>query len=122
MEDQITSQNANQVQASVIVEGANSPTSAEADLILHDRGVLMVPDILANAGGVICSYFEWVQNRQMFYWDIDEVRSKLFSSMVKVFSEVWASSEKQQIDMRTAAYSLAVQRIAEAIQHRGIFP
>jgi glutamate dehydrogenase/leucine dehydrogenase len=122
MEDQITSYNANQVRAKVIVEGANSPTSAEADQILHDRGVLMVPDILANAGGVICSYFEWVQNRQMFYWDIDEVRSKLHSSMVKAFTEVWATSEKGQIDMRTAAYSLAVQRIASAIQHRGIFP
>jgi glutamate dehydrogenase (NAD(P)+) len=122
MEDQITSHNADQVHAKVIVEGANSPTSAEADQILHDRGILMVPDILANAGGVICSYFEWVQNRQMFYWDLDEVRSKLLSAMTKAFAEVWASSEKDRIDMRTAAYSLAVQRISEAIQHRGIFP
>ena len=122
IEDQITSHNANQIQAKVIVEGANSPTSAQADQILHDRGVLIVPDILANAGGVICSYFEWVQDRQMFFWELEEVRAKLHSAMVKAFSEVWWMAEENQVDMRTAAYSLAVQRIAEAIQLRGIFP
>lgn len=122
IEDQITSHNVNQIQAKVIVEGANSPTNEQADKILQDRGVLIVPDILANAGGVICSYFEWVQNRQMFFWELEEVRAKLHSAMAKAFSEVWRMAEENQVDMRTAAYSLAVQRIAEAIQLRGIFP
>jgi len=122
IEDQITDRNADQILADVIVEGANGPTTLEADRILRERGVDVVPDILANAGGVICSYFEWVQDRQMYFWDIEEVRSKLLKAMEKAFDEVWRMANENNLDMRTAAYSLAVQRVAEAIQLRGLFP
>ncbi|KAA3644269.1 MAG: Glu/Leu/Phe/Val dehydrogenase [Chloroflexi bacterium] len=122
MEDQITVRNADQIVAQIIVEGANGPTTLEADRILRERSVHVVPDVLANAGGVICSYFEWVQDRQMYFWDLEEVRSKLLMAMQKAFEEVWAMADENKLDMRTAAYSLAVQRVAEAIQQRGLFP
>ena len=122
IENQITERNANDVQARLIVEGANGPTSYSADEILDDRGIIVVPDILANVGGVICSYYEWVQDLQSFFWDLEEVRKKLSKTMQIAFNEVWSFAEEQKVDLRAAAYMLAIKRIAEAIQYRGLFP
>ena len=122
IEDQITSENADRIQASIIVEGANGPTSFEADAILQERGVHIIPDILANAGGVIVSYLEWVQDLQWFFMDSGEVHTRLENVMQQAFSEVWAKSLSSKIDLRTAAYLLAVERVASAIDQRGIFP
>jgi glutamate dehydrogenase (NAD(P)+) len=122
IEDQITARNAEQVLARVIVEGANGPTTFEADAILRERGAHIVPDILANAGGVICSYLEWVQDLQWYFWGIDEIRGRIHSVMVNSFQEVWQVAQQQRIDLRSAAYILAVQRVARAIDQRGIFP
>lgn len=104
------------------MEGANGPTTFEAEAILRERGIPIVPDILANAGGVICSYFEWVQGRQWFYWDLAEVRRQLAKMMGQAFNEAWSLASEQNLDLRAAAYRLAVQRVAEAIQQRGLFP
>lgn len=122
IEGQITLNNAEAIRARAIVEGANGPTSFEADEVLRRRGISVVPDIVANAGGVIVSYFEWVQDLQSFFWEIDEVRSKLHAWMTRVYDEIWSLSEERQSDMRTAAYTLAVERVAYAIQQRGLFP
>jgi len=122
IEGQIRLDNAETVRARAVVEGANGPTSFEADQVLRRRGIPVVPDIVANAGGVIVSYFEWVQDLQSFFWDIGEVRSKLHAWMTKMFDEVWSLSQTGQSDMRTAAYTLAVERVAYAIQQRGLFP
>ncbi len=122
IENQITARNAGQIKAGLIVEGANGPTTHEADLALRDMGVIIVPDILANAGGVICSYFEWVQDLQSFFWDIAKVRKQLNRAMVTAFEEVWQVSQDHKMDMRSAAYLLATKRVSEAIQQRGLFP
>lgn len=122
IEDQITIRNAGLIQAGIVVEGANGPTTFEADAILRERGIVVVPDILANAGGVICSYLEWVQDLQWLFWEIGEVRARLLTVMQRAFEEVWLLARKSQTDMRSAAYLLAVQRVAEVIERRGIFP
>jgi glutamate dehydrogenase (NAD(P)+) len=122
IEDQITARNADRIQARLIVEGANGPTTFEADEILRERGIPVAPDILANAGGVICSYLEWVQDLQWLFWEVDEVRSRLDQAMRRTFQEVWSTSTNRNIDLRSAAYLLAVHRVAQAIQQRGIFP
>ncbi|MDE3090242.1 MAG: Glu/Leu/Phe/Val dehydrogenase [Chloroflexota bacterium] len=122
IENQITAQNAGHIRAHVIVEGANGPTTFEADQILKERGIAVVPDILANAGGVIVSYFEWVQNLQSFFWDIKQVRAQLDAVMRRALEEVWTQSEQRGLDLRSAAYVLAVERVADAIQQRGLFP
>ena len=122
IQDQITVKNANLIRAHVLVEGANGPTTFEADAILRDRGIHVVPDILANAGGVIVSYLEWVQDLQWFFLEVGEVRTRLNDMMQRAFEEVWSLAERRQIDLRSAAYLLAVQRVAEAIKQRGIFP
>jgi len=122
LEDQITSLNADHINAKYIVEGANGPTSSTADKILHARGVIVVPDILANSGGVTVSYFEWVQGLQAFVWGLDEVRSHMRRFMDKAFIEVCDLSENQNVSLRQAAFMLSVSRVAEAIQQRGIFP
>jgi len=122
IEGQIRLDNAETVRARAVIEGANGPTSFEADQVLRRRGIPVVPDIVANAGGVIVSYFEWVQDLQSYFWDIGEVRSKLHVWMTKMFDEVWSLSQTGQSDMRTAAYTLAVERVAYAIQQRGLFP
>jgi glutamate dehydrogenase (NAD(P)+) len=119
IENQITGKNAGQIQAQIIVEGANGPTTYEADLILRDRGIHVVPDILANAGGVIVSYFEWVQDLQFYFWEIDEVRRQLYKKMSRSFEEAWAMAQERNVDLRSAVYMLAVQRVADAIQKRG---
>ncbi len=122
IEDQITAENAEQIRAGVVVEGANGPTTFEADMILKERGIAVVPDILANAGGVIVSYFEWVQDLQSFFWEIEEVRTQLGAHMRRAFEEVWSRAEPCGQDLRSAAYLLAVERVANAIQQRGLFP
>jgi glutamate dehydrogenase (NAD(P)+) len=110
------------VRARLIVEGANGPTTPEADRILNDKGVFIVPDILANAGGVTVSYFEWVQDLQVFFWDEQDINLKLEKIMVRAYHDVLAMAREKGIDMRTAALVLAIQRNAEAIMLRGIYP
>ncbi len=122
LEDQITSLNADRIQAKYIVEGANGPTSSTADKILHARGVMVVPDILANAGGVTVSYFEWVQGLQAFPWDLAEVQKNLRRFLYNAFDHVCDFSEANQVSLRQGAFMLAVSRVAEALAQRGIFP
>ncbi len=122
LEGQITEENAPKIQAKIIAEGANGPTTPEADKVLHSRGIFVVPDILCNAGGVTVSYFEWVQGWQHFFWRRDEVARKLEETMVESFNAVLDQHEKTGLDMRTAAYTLAIGRVAEAFEMRGIFP
>ena len=122
IEDQIVKANAPDVKARIIVEGANAPTTPEASEILNDKGVFVVPDILANAGGVVVSYFEWVQSVQAFFWSEDEVNHQLQKVMDSAFGEVLEMSQREKVDMRDAAYMLAIKRIADAMEARGIFP
>jgi len=122
IENQIVKANAADIKARIIVEGANAPTTSEADKILNDRGVSVVPDILANAGGVIVSYFEWVQDVQAFFWSEDEVNRQLQAVMENAFYQVLEVSQRQKVDLRDAAYMLAIKRVADAMQARGIFP
>ncbi len=122
LEHQIRADNAPYVQAKIIVEGANGPTTREADEILNDRGITVVPDILSNAGGVVVSYFEWVQDLQCFFWEEEEVNRNLKRIMVRSFKEVWDFSREQGGSLRLGAYMLAVDRVAGAVQVRGIFP
>jgi glutamate dehydrogenase (NAD(P)+) len=122
VENQITAGNAARVQARLITEGANVPTTPDADRILHDRGVFVVPDILANSGGVIVSYFEWVQDLQAFFWEGEEINTKLHHIITRAFYEVLHTSVNKHLDMRTAAYALAVQKVANATVVRGVYP
>jgi glutamate dehydrogenase/leucine dehydrogenase len=121
IEHQITAENAERIRASVIVEGANEPTTPEADEILRRRGVLVVPDLLANGGGVVVSYFEWVQDRYGYFWPEEEVRARLELFMVRAFQAVLATAERFGVDLRTAAYCLGVERIVEARRLRGLY-
>lgn len=105
-----------------MAEGANGPTTYEADQILLDRGITVIPDILANAGGVVVSYFEWVQGLQNFYWTKDEVNRQLRRRMVGSFREVYRLKEQHGVSMRTAAYMLALDRVSRAMQLRGLYP
>ncbi|MDT7893794.1 MAG: glutamate dehydrogenase, partial [Armatimonadota bacterium] len=114
--------NADKIRARLIVEAANGPITPEADAILRDRGIFIVPDILANAGGVVVSYFEWVQDIQQFFWTEQEVNERLRQVIRRAFGEVWEVMRERGVDMRTAAYILAVSRVAEAIKMRGIYP
>jgi len=122
LENQITDKNASKIKAKFIAEGANGPTTPEADRILESKEVVVIPDVLANAGGVVCSYFEWVQDIQAFFWDVDQINESLDKIMVKSFDEVWAVSKERKVDMRIAAYMNAVTRVANALKQRGIFP
>ncbi len=120
-ENVITSKNAAQVKAKILVEGANGPTTAQADKILGDKGVFIVPDILANAGGVTTSYFEWVQDRQGYFWTEAMVNERLDHIMIESFNDVIRYAEKHQVDNRTASYMLAIDRVARVMRQRGIY-
>lgn len=119
LENQITCENANSINAKIICEGANGPTTLEADRILNEKGVMIVPDILANAGGVIVSYFEWVQNIMKFYWDKKEIQEKQNKIMDEAFENLLELMKKYNIDMRTAGYVKSISSIAEAMTERG---
>jgi glutamate dehydrogenase (NAD(P)+) len=122
LEQVITSENADKIKARVICEGANGPTTPTADEILEERGVLVLPDILANAGGVVVSYFEWVQGLQEYFWKEVEVNARLNDITSRAFHETWATYEAKSVNMRIAAYGLAVQRVSEATLTRGLYP
>ena len=122
LENQITLANAARIKARIVAEAANGPTTPGADAVLHDKGVLVIPDILANAGGVTVSYFEWVQDLQELFWDTEEVNRKLEKVMGQAFADVHNSTREHKTDMRTGAYILAVGRVVKATETRGIWP
>ncbi len=122
LEQVVTEENADRVKASVICEGANGPVTPAADAILEEKGVLILPDVLANAGGVVVSYFEWVQGLQEYFWREDEVNAKLHDIVARAFEEAWHTHESFGTSLRMASYGLAVQRVAEATTTRGLYP
>jgi glutamate dehydrogenase (NAD(P)+) len=122
LEQVITAENAAEIRASIVCEGANGPTTLDADEILDDRGILVLPDVLANAGGVVVSYFEWVQGLQEYFWKLDEVNAKLNDILTRAFGETWRMHEERGLSMRQAAYALAVGRVSEATVTRGLYP
>jgi glutamate dehydrogenase (NAD(P)+) len=122
LENQITRHNAPRIQAGIVAEAANGPTTPEADQILHDRGIFVIPDILCNAGGVTVSYFEWVQDMQSFFWTEERINESLKGIMDRAFESVHTMSTRHEVDMRTAAYMVAVARVAEATTLRGLYP
>ncbi|SDJ94286.1 Glu/Leu/Phe/Val family dehydrogenase [Natronincola ferrireducens] len=119
LENQITAENAVNIKAKIISEGANGPTTLDADKILDERGIVVVPDILANAGGVTVSYFEWVQNLMRYSWTFEEVQEKQSQLMEKAFNEIWALKEEHGVNMRVAAYMMSIKRVADAMKLRG---
>jgi len=122
LEQVITEANADKVLARMVVEGANGPVTPTADLMLESNGILVLPDVLANAGGVVVSYFEWVQGLQEYFWKEDEVNARLNEIVTRAFDETWETHNQRSISMRNAAYGLAVQRVAEATITRGLYP
>lgn len=122
LENQITKSNADKVKAKIVAEGANGPTTPEADKVLQERGICLIPDILANSGGVTVSYFEWVQNLTREHWTLGEVNSKLENMMVKAFNDVYKVAKKEKSSMREAALMLGVGRVADAIRTLGLWP
>jgi glutamate dehydrogenase (NAD(P)+) len=121
IENQITERNASQVQAKILCEGANGPTTSQADAIIDGKGIFTVPDILGNAGGVTVSYFEWVQDRQGFFWRESEVNERLLDVMDNAFDQVVRYAETHHVNNRIAAYMLAIDRVASALKLRGIY-
>jgi glutamate dehydrogenase len=119
IENQITEENAHNIRAKIVVEAANGPTTLEATEILSERGILLVPDVLASSGGVTVSYFEWVQNNQGYYWSEEEVEEKLEKILVKSFNSVYDTAQTRRVDMRLAAYMVGVRKMAEASRFRG---
>ena len=122
LEGQIDEQVAPDIRARLIAEGANGPCTLEGERILLDKGVQFVPDILCNAGGVTVSYFEWVQGLQSFFWSEAEILERLRRLMTEAFDQVWEAAQRKNIDMRTAAYTIAIQRVVDAVESRGIYP
>lgn len=122
LENQITEANAGEIKSKIILEGANGPTTTEADKILHNKGIHVIPDILANAGGVCVSYFEYIQDIHSYFWKLERINKELKRILVEAFEEVYKVSKERNISLRTAAYVLAVSRIAKAIELRGFFP
>lgn len=120
-EDQITEKNASKIRAKIIAEGANGPTTAAADPVLNDLGILVIPDILANAGGVTVSYFEWVQNRQGYFWSLERVNRRLDRAMRSAFNSVYETAQKHNESLRIGAYILAIDKVATALKLRGIY-
>jgi glutamate dehydrogenase/leucine dehydrogenase len=121
LENQITMENAPHIKARVVTEGANGPTTPEAHAHLHQRGVFVIPDILANSGGVTTSYFEWVQDRYGYFWEEEEVNTRLEKKMVEAFDDVLHTSLKYRTDMRTAAYIVAISRVGNVTKLRGMY-
>jgi glutamate dehydrogenase/leucine dehydrogenase len=121
LEGQITEENAHRVKARIVAEGANGPTTPEADAILRGRGIFIIPDILCNGGGVVVSYFEWVQDRYGYFWKERAVREALEEKMTQSFRDVLAMTDRFRVDMRTAAYALGVDRIVEVRRLRGLY-
>ncbi len=119
LENAITSANADEIKAKIVCEGANGPTTPEADEIMNEKGILVIPDLLANCGGVTVSYFEWVQNLQRYSWTFEEVQQKQEAMMIKAFDEIWNLKEEHNTTMRTAAYMISIKRVAEAMKLRG---
>ncbi len=119
IENQITDENAHNIKAKIVVEAANGPTTLEATQILTDRGILLVPDVLASSGGVTVSYFEWVQNNQGYYWSEEEIEEKLEKILVQSFNNIYETSQSRRVDMRLAAYMVGVRKMAEASRFRG---
>ncbi|MFC5476537.1 Glu/Leu/Phe/Val family dehydrogenase [Paraherbaspirillum soli] len=122
LEQQITVENASAIRAKIILEGANGPTTPAADDILHDKGVLVVPDVIANAGGVTVSYFEWVQDFSSFFWTEDEINLRLTRIMREAFTAVWQLAEEKKVSLRTAAFIVACTRVLQAREMRGLYP
>jgi glutamate dehydrogenase/leucine dehydrogenase len=121
LENQLTQNNADKIKAKAVIELANGPTTMRADEILHERGVPVAPDILANAGGVTVSYFEWVQDRAFYFWSAEEVDQRLKEFMDRAFQRVWQEHEKEGVDLRMASYMVAIRRVAEAARARGLY-
>jgi glutamate dehydrogenase (NAD(P)+) len=122
MENQITLEIAPRIRARVIVEAANGPTTSDADAVLEKQGVTVVPDILVNAGGVVVSYFEWIQNIQSLTWDEEEVNRTLEKIMIRAFNDVWDGALSDKIPLRMSAYKIAIDRVVKAKKIRGVFP
>jgi glutamate dehydrogenase/leucine dehydrogenase len=122
LENQITLANAERIRARIVAEAANGPTTPDADRVLFQQGTMVLPDILANAGGVTVSYFEWVQDLQELFWDEEDVNRRLEKVMVRAFEDVYRTAQKHRVDMRTGAYILAIDRVATATRVRGIWP
>jgi len=122
LEGQITARNAARIRTRVLLEGANGPTTPEGDDILNDRGVLIVPDVLANAGGVTVSYFEWVQDFSSFFWSEEEINRRLDRIMEEAFQAIWDTSTRERVTLRTATYIVACKRVLEARELRGLYP
>jgi glutamate dehydrogenase (NAD(P)+) len=120
--NQLTEENAGQVRCRIVAEGANGPTTLEADRIFAERGILVIPDILANAGGVTVSYFEWVQDAQMFFWSEEEVNQRLIQIMARAYRGVAEGAKRDGTDLRTAALLRGITRVKEAKRRRGVFP
>jgi glutamate dehydrogenase (NAD(P)+) len=121
-EEQVTGENAGRIEAKLIGEGANGPTTLEGDAILAERGIPVLPDILTNAGGVAVSYFEWVQDIQRFFWDREEIRSRLRDLMGDALNRVWTLAEAESLSFRSAALVTSIREVAEALEARGIYP
>ena len=122
LEQQITEANAGRIQAKMVIEGANGPTTPQADDILHDRGILVLPDVIANAGGVTVSYFEWVQDFSSFFWSEDEINERLVKIMKGAFAAVWQVAQDNKVSLRTATFIVACKRILHARDLRGLYP
>ncbi|AXF00338.1 Glu/Leu/Phe/Val family dehydrogenase [Paraburkholderia hospita] len=122
LENQITEKNAGKIRTKIVVEGANGPTTTGADDILHDKGILVIPDVVANAGGVTVSYFEWVQDFSSFFWTEDEINERLERVMREAFAAVWQVASEQKVSVRTAAFIVACKRILQAREMRGLYP
>ena len=122
LEQQITAENAHQIRARMVIEGANGPTTPEADDILHERGILVVPDVIANAGGVTVSYFEWVQDFSSFFWSEDDINARLVRIMREAFAAIWQVADEHRVSLRTATFIVACSRILHARELRGLYP
>ncbi len=122
LEGQVTPERAGRMRTRIIVEGANGPTTPAADDVLHERNILVIPDVLANAGGVTVSYFEWVQDFSSFFWSEEEINARLESIMVKAFDAIWQTAQERKVSIRTAAFIIACQRVLAAREQRGLYP